>query len=176
MRAPRPLFALIAACLLGSAWSPAAAQPQPALDLAQSHWYAGRPAQALEVLQAALTQQPQQPKLRFALAWMVQEQGDWTRAEALLKALLEEYPDHAEAHNNLAVVLAQRGELDGALLALQRAVALQPGHAQAQENLGDLLLRLAQRAYAKAAQGTASRQLPAKTEQLNGLLRTLPAR
>jgi Flp pilus assembly protein TadD len=108
---------------------------------------------------------------RFTLAWMVQERGDLSRAEALLRALVQDYPDHAEGHNNLAVILAQRGELDAALRGLQLAVQLQPEHAQAQENLGDVLLHLAQRAYGEAAKIKPAAQLRLKTRQLEQILR-----
>ncbi|MBH9554123.1 tetratricopeptide repeat protein [Inhella gelatinilytica] len=173
MRTPRHLFVASFLALGLSVAVPA--QAQVSSEQAQSHWYAGRHELAVALLRAELDKQPQQPKLRFMLAWMLQERGLWADAEALLKQLIEDYPDHAEALNNLAVVLAQRGDLDGALLSLQRAVVLQPSNTQAQENLGDLLLRLAQRAYANAAKGNASRTLPVKADQLNGLLRTLSA-
>jgi Flp pilus assembly protein TadD len=145
---------------------------QSALDQAQTHWYAGRQAQAVETLEVALAAEPRQAKLRFALAWMRQERGELAAGEQLLRGLLEEFPDHAEAHNNLAVILAQRGELDQARLLLERAVQLQPEHAQAQENLGDLLLRLAQRAYLNAAKSSAHAHVQHKLRQLDPLLLT----
>jgi hypothetical protein len=39
-------------------------------------------------------------------------------------------------------------------VALEQALRLQPEHVQAQENLGDVLLRLAARAYERAAEAS----------------------
>ncbi len=147
------------------------AQAQGALEQAQSHWYAGRQTEAVNTLEAALASQPRDAKLRFVLAWMRQEQGQTGSAEQLLRALIEEFPDHGEAQNNLAVILAQRGELDAAQQLLERAVQLHPEHWQAQENLGDLLLRLAQRAYLRAAQSPAPAAVQLKLKLLEPLLR-----
>ncbi|RVT82976.1 tetratricopeptide repeat protein [Inhella crocodyli] len=163
------------AVLLGLwlAATPALAQAPSAnpLDQAQSHWYGGRQAQAIEVLTQAVQADPQQSRWRFTLAWMKQERGDTAGAEALLSRLIEDFPDHAEAHNNLAVIQAARGELDAAHQSLARAVLLNPAHAQAQENLGDVLLRLAQRAYAKAQGLQPQTRLQLKISQLEALTR-----
>jgi Flp pilus assembly protein TadD len=148
----RIVFLLICWLLLPCA---ATAEISP-LDQAQTHWFAGRRDQALDTLETAVRKEPNAARLRFTLAWMRQEQGDLTRAEALLRQLVEDFPDLPEAHNNLAVILAGRGELDAALAVLQRAVQLQPQSSQAQENLGDVFLRLAQRAYTKATQSHGS--------------------
>lgn len=165
---------LLICCLL----LPLAARSQgPAspLDQAQTAWFAGRRAEAIDLLETALRADPHVARWRFTLAWMVQEQGELPRAESLLRGLVEDFPDLAEAHNNLAVILAGRGELDAAQSALERAVLLQPEHAQAQENLGDVLLRLAQRAYAKAAQITPPRAaLSLKLRRVTDWLQTTP--
>jgi tetratricopeptide (TPR) repeat protein len=163
---------LLICCLL---WPIAGKAQGQVLDAAHTHWFAGRQAQALAVLEAALRNEPQQPRWRFAQAWMLQERGELARAEAALRRLIEDFPDLAEAHNNLAVLLAGRGELDAALLSLQRAVELQPDHAQAQENLGDVLLRLAERAYRKATLATPPRAaLSLKLRRLDDWLKTTP--
>lgn len=153
-----------------------AAQPAPnPLDKAQTDWFAGRQQQAIETLEAAIRDDAQVVRWRFALAWMVQERGDIKRAEGLLRALIEDFPDLAEAHNNLAVILAGRGELDAALSSLQRAVTLQPEHLQAQENLGDVLLRLAQRAYTQATRLAPPRAaLQLKLRRVTEWLQTTP--
>lgn len=168
----RAFLLLICWLLLSCA---AKAQSQ-VLDQAQTHWFAGRQAQAIATLEQALRDEPQTARWRFTLAWMLQERGEPQRAEDLLRRLIEDFPDLAEAHNNLAVLLAGRGELDAALAALQRAVRLQPDHAQAQENLGDVLVRLAQRAYAQASHVAPPRAaLSLKVKRLNDwLLSPLP--
>jgi len=159
---------LLLTALVPPAWA-------DALQEAQTHWYAGRPTQALERLEAALRDQSQDARLRFTQAWMLQERGESARAEVLLQQLIEDFPDLAEAHNNLAVLLAARGELEAALEHLQRAVLVQPQHVQAQENLGDLLVRLAQRAYSRAAQGGVPRTaLTLKLQRLNDWIQRAP--
>lgn len=166
---------LLLICCLLLPISASSQVPAAPLDAAQTHWFAGRRAEAIEVLESALRSEPHVARWRFTLAWMVQEQGDLTRAESLLRQLVEEFPDLAEAHNNLAVILAGRGDLDAAQAALERAVLLQPEHAQAQENLGDVLLRLAQRAYAKAAQISPPRAaLSLKLRRVTDWLQTTP--
>ena len=141
------------------------------LDQAQTHWYAGRQQQALDVLTQAITADPQQSRWRFTLAWMRLDRGETSEAEAVLSRLVEDFPDYAEAHNNLAVILAGRGDLDAAQHSLARAVLLNPDHAQAQENLGDVLLRLAQRAYNKAQGLQPQARLQLKISQLDALMR-----
>ncbi len=150
---PRPLllqrFAplLLAAGLCLSAPAHAAGE----LERAQQQWLQGHQAEAKKALETALGEDPNNARMRFALALMRMESGETAQAEALLRRLTEDFPDLADPFNNLAVILAGRGEMDAALDALQRAVALQPEHVQAQENLGDVLLQLAARAYAAAA-------------------------
>jgi len=120
------------------------------LEQAQADWLAGKREQALQSVQAALSESPQDARLRFALAVMQMESGRADAAEALLLGLTQDFPDLADPYNNLAVIRAGRGELEGARRALEQALALQPEHVQAQENLGDVLLRLALQAYERA--------------------------
>ncbi len=175
-----PAFAhrlTLAFLLLGTLWmAPTAHAQAPAnpLDVAQTHWFAGRQTQAIEVLQTAVAADANQSRWRFTLAWMRQERGERAAAEALLKRLIEDFPDYAEAHNNLAVIQAAQGDLDGAYNSLTRAVLLQPDQSQAQENLGDVLLRMAQRAYSKANGLQTQARLQAKLTQLDALLRPAP--
>jgi len=144
---PRLLALLLAA---GLSWSdPALAAGE--LEKAQQQWLQGHQAEAKKALESALTEDPNNARMRFALALMRMESGETAQAETLLRRLTEEFPDLADPFNNLAVILAARGEIDAAQEALQRAVSLQPDHVQAQENLGDVLLQLAARAYAVAA-------------------------
>lgn len=142
------LLALLMALGLG-AGAPAHAAGE--LERAQQQWLQGHQADAKKTLEGALVEDPNNARMRFALALMRMESGETSQAETLLRRLTEDFPDLADPFNNLAVILAGRGEVDAALESLQRAVALQPEHVQAQENLGDVLLQLAARAYAVAA-------------------------
>lgn len=173
--APMPRLSLPLVVLSSWLWLalPSAAQTTIGnpIDLAQTHWYAGRQQQALDVLTQAIASDPQQRRWRFTLAWMRQDRGETPEAEALLRRLVEDFPDYAEAHNNLAVIQAGRGDLDDAQQSLARAVLLNPDHAQAQENLGDVLIRLAQRAYNKAQGLQPQARLQLKISQLDALVR-----
>jgi Flp pilus assembly protein TadD len=122
---------------------------------AQRLWLAQRRGEAVAQVEAALKKTPDDLRLRFALGVMAMELGQQARARALFQALTQEHPDLADPHNNLAVLQAAAGDLDGARASLEQALRLQPDHQQAQENLGDVLLRLAARAYERAAQGPA---------------------
>lgn len=146
-KASRPARLLLLATLALLGCGLAAAKD---LDTAQAQWLQGQRQQALQTVQTALSQNPNDAKLRFALAVMQMELGQSADAEAGLVALTQDFPDLADPYNNLAVLHAARGELDQAREALEQAVRLQPDHAQAQENLGDVLLRLAVRAYEQA--------------------------
>lgn len=166
------LILMFSLLLPAFSWAQAAANP---LEKAQTQWFAGRQQEAIETLEAAVRDDGNVVRWRFALAWMTQERGELKRAEELLRRLVEDFPDLAEAHNNLAVILAGRGDLDAAFSALQRAVLLQPEHVQAQENLGDVLLRLAQRAYQNASRLAPPRAaLSLKLKRVNDWIQTTP--
>lgn len=173
LAAPSVLASWVLAALL--VVMPAQAQsPANPLDTAQAHWFAGRQVQAVDTLQAAIAADANQSRWRFTLAWMRQERGERAAAEVLLQRLVEDFPDYAEAHNNLAVIQAGRGDLDAAFASLTRSVLLQPDQNQAQENLGDVLLRMAQRAYAKSNVAQPQSRLQLKLSQLDALLRPVP--
>lgn len=169
--APRPkhpmsmprLFPLLLAAALTA---PASASD---LDQAQALWLQGKRSDAVQRLEQALRQSPNDARLRFSLAVMQMELGQTQAAEAGLRSLTQDFPDLADPFNNLAVIHAARGELEAAQRALEQAVRLQPEHAQAQENLGDVLLRLAARAYGLALKqssgDTAALQLKLRSTQ-----------
>lgn len=143
-----PLATLATAALLAAL----AVGPARADDLAGSQrlWLAGQKAQAIELVEQALTRTPDDLQLRFALGVMRMELGERDKAKAVFTRLTQDFPDLADPFNNLAVLHAAAGELDEAQQALEQALRLQPEHAQAQENLGDVLVRLALRAYQRA--------------------------
>jgi len=144
MRLPLSTLAL----LLALAAVPAARADD--LANAQRLWLAGQKAQAVDVVEQALTHAPDDLQLRFSLGVMRMEMGDRPQALAIFTRLTQDFPDLPDPFNNLAVLRAAAGELDEAKAALEQALRLQPEHAQAQENLGDVLVRLALRAYQRA--------------------------
>jgi len=129
-----------------------AATPAHANDLASAQrlWLAGQKSQAVDMVEQALAQTPDDLQLRFALGVMRMDLGDRAKAQAIFTRLTQDFPDLADPFNNLAVLHAAAGDLDAAKAALEQALRLQPEHAQAQENLGDVLVRLALRAYQRA--------------------------
>lgn len=147
------------------------------LERAQQQWLQGHQADAKKTLESALGEDPNNARMRFALALMRMESGETAQAETLLRRLTEDFPDLPDPFNNLAVILAGRGDLDAALDALQRAVTLQPEHVQAQENLGDVLLQMAARAYGVASRPGPQSSLNAglKLRRTQELLRHLNA-
>jgi Flp pilus assembly protein TadD len=120
------------------------------LEKAQALWMQGQRESAQQMIRTALASNPNDARLRFALATMQMEQGQLAEAERALLALTQDHPDLADPFNNLAVIRAGRGDLEGARDALEQALRLQPEHAAALENLGDVFVRLAARAYERA--------------------------
>ena len=122
----------------------------------------GKPDDALKVLDVALRQNPRDAQLRFLYGVIVAERGRTQEAIDVFQQLTEDFPELPEPYNNLAVMFAAAGDLDKARNALENAVRALPGYALAQENLGDVYLRMAARAYERAAQldprGTAARE------------------
>ncbi|MGM9480898.1 tetratricopeptide repeat protein [Roseateles sp. NT4] len=171
MRLPLPTFLLLAVL---------AAAPARADDLASAQrlWLAGQKTQAVDQIEQALTRQPDDLQLRFALGVMRMELGDRAQAMTIFTRLTQDFPDLADPYNNLAVLHAAAGELDEAKAALEQALLLHPEHAQAQENLGDVLVRLALRAYQRAQKSSvmASDALNTKINRTLALTRELRPR
>lgn len=101
-------------------------------------------------LETALKTQPRDPRLRFAYALVLGEQGKVSDAIDVLTQLSQDFPELPEPYNNLAALYAQQGDLDKARAALENAIRALPGYSLAHENLGDLYLRLAARSYEQA--------------------------
>ena len=112
----------------------------------------GKHADALATLEASLKEFPRDAQLRFLYGVAIGERGRTQDAIDVFQQLTEDFPELPEPYNNLAVMLAAIGELDRARVALENAVRALPGYALAQENLGDVYLRMAARAYERAAQ------------------------
>jgi Flp pilus assembly protein TadD len=111
----------------------------------------GRRDEARVRLDQALREHPRNPQLRFLYGVVLAEARRTEDAIAVFEQLTQDYPELPEPYNNLAVMFAARGELERARAALESAVRALPGYALAHENLGDVHLRLAVRAWERAA-------------------------
>ena len=135
---------------LSPAWSdPRAAST--ALEQARRLYAEGQREAAMKVVDAALQNSPRDAALRFTRAVMLADAGRTEDAMRGFIELTQEFPELPEPHNNLATLHAARGDLDQARAALESAVRALPSYALAWENLGDVHLRIAERAWARAA-------------------------
>lgn len=120
-------------------------------DGAIAAYRAGRPDEALALVERALESDPRNPQLRFLRGVILAERDRTDDAIAAFSGLTEDFPELAEPYNNLAVLHARRGDWDRARQALEQSIRAVPGYALAHENLGDIHLQLAARAYGQAA-------------------------
>jgi len=88
---------------------------------------AGREREALQIVEEALDDAPDDTELLYEAGMLSERVGDLQRMEDYLRALMEIEPDHAHAHNALGYTLAERGErLEEAEALIQRALELSP--------------------------------------------------
>lgn len=112
----------------------------------------GQYPQALEKVDAYLSNKPKDAQGRFLKGLIYTEMNKPTEAIATFTKLTEDYPELPEPYNNLAVLYAQQKQYDKARTALEMAIRTHPSYAIAYENLGDVYAKLASQAYDKALQ------------------------
>ena len=154
--------ALIACGLLAAMFWPgtlAGATVEDALTLIGQERYA----EAQEVLDELLEQEPGAPGARLLLGVLQAREGKFIAAIRIFEDLRSDHPDMFEVHNNLAVLYAGLGRLDDAREALVAALELRPDHV-VYDNLGDVYMRLAQRAYARAQEVRSGGVVPSEDE------------
>ena len=165
------LAATLCALALLAALGPSSARAQglsdpaaaaTALEQARRLFAEGKRNDALSVVDRALERSPRDAALRFTRGVMLSEAGRVDDALQVFIGLTQDFPELPEPHNNLATLYAARGELDKARVALEDAVRALPSYALAHENLGDVYLRMAQRAWARAADLDPRSDAPAK--------------
>lgn len=105
---------------------------------------------ALDGLDAILTEQPNDVEARLLKGVVYARLGRLDEAIVLFVTLTQEYPDLPEPHNNLAVLYAEQERFDDAREALIKAIKLQPAYDTAHENLGDVYTKLASISYRRA--------------------------
>jgi tetratricopeptide (TPR) repeat protein len=113
---------------------------------------AGQTAAALQRVERALLDKPKDAQLRFLRGLLLAESRRNAEAIEVLQGLTQDYPDLPEPYNNLAALYAAAGDPERARVALEQSLRANPDFATAHENLGDVLLMLASRSYARAAQ------------------------
>lgn len=109
----------------------------------------GRYAEAREILEPMLRQQPDSPEVRLLHGVLEARQGNLADAVVVFEGLRTDHPTMFEAHNNLAVLYARVGRLDDARDALVAASELRSDPV-VYANLGDVYMKLAERAYKRA--------------------------
>ena len=112
----------------------------------------GRRAEALDRVNAFLTQHPKDARARFLKGVILTEQNKTDEAIKVFTELTQDYPELPEPYNNLAVLYASQGDYQRARKALETAIRTHPSYAVAHENLGDIYATLASQAYDKALQ------------------------
>ncbi|MFO1220985.1 MAG: tetratricopeptide repeat protein [Burkholderiaceae bacterium] len=113
----------------------------------------GDTAAALRKADEAIAQRPRDAALRFQRAVMLSELKRTAEAVDALTRMTEDFPELPEPYNNLAVLHAASGQIDRARELLETALRHDPSYFTAHENLGDIYVRLALRAYERAAAG-----------------------
>jgi Flp pilus assembly protein TadD len=102
----------------------------------------GHHADAFAVLQAGLTEHPDQPDLLYETAMLAERAGKPDIAERHLRRLVEIKPDHAHAYNALGYSLADRNErLDEAQALIDKALQLAPDDPFILDSKGWVLFR-----------------------------------
>ena len=126
-----------------------AATAEDPIERVVSYYAEGRYSEARAALEPLLKRNPKAPRLRLIHGILRAREGKTAVAIALLESLRDDRPDMFEVYNNLAVLYASQGRLDAARETLVVALERRPD-AVAYANLGDVLMRLAERAYARA--------------------------
>lgn len=94
--------------------------------------------QAIRVLQAGLTQDPEGAMLHEFLGSAYLMRGDVARAIGQLRHSIARRPERSSARHNLAIALQRSGDTAGAIEELQRLVQLDADFVQAWASLGEL--------------------------------------
>jgi tetratricopeptide (TPR) repeat protein len=126
--------------------------PQEAREVEQP-FRSGETGQALRKADEAITLRPRDAAMRFLRAVMLSESKRTAEAIDALTRMTEDFPELPEPYNNLAVLHAAQGQIDRARELLETALRHDPTYLTAHETLGDIHVRLALRAYERAAPG-----------------------
>jgi tetratricopeptide (TPR) repeat protein len=129
----------------------------------------GLHAQAIQLIQEALTLKPETATYHCNLAEAYRLAGDLGQAAAHCRHALRLQPGNAEAHHNLGLVLQQQGAIDEAVAQFEAALGRKPHWLLPYVNLGSLLQK-AGRLYEASAIYREGLNLCGAVPQLHGSL------
>jgi arylsulfatase A-like enzyme/tetratricopeptide (TPR) repeat protein len=118
-----------------------AVEPGMATQLGSYLAEAGRPADAIALLQPLAAQTPADPDALNALGIAYARAGQNEQSAAVFRRALDENPSNVQALENIGTLEMQRGNLAGAQHALERAVVIDPKSARAHNGLGVVAMR-----------------------------------
>jgi arylsulfatase A-like enzyme/Flp pilus assembly protein TadD len=102
---------------------------------------AGRPADAIALLEPLAAQKPADPDALNALGIAYARAGQEDRSASTFRRALDENPSNVQALENIGTLEIQRGNLPGARQALEQAAAIDPRSARAQNGLGVVAMK-----------------------------------
>lgn len=118
------------------------------LTLALQYHRTGQLAQAEQLYQQVLSQQPHQATALHLLGVIAYQQGQLSMALDYYQRSIALEPNRPAVHNDLGTALRQQGEIEAAIAAYQKAIALQRDYTDAFYNLGNAYLQRQQWAEA----------------------------
>jgi tetratricopeptide (TPR) repeat protein len=112
--------------------------------------HAGKPEEALPLLQTALQAQPKSPEILNNLGLALRDTGHGEEAVVRFRQALEINPAYVEALNNLGNALHGQGQSDAALDCFEKALSQKPDYADALNSMGTMLWSMGRSADARA--------------------------
>jgi len=100
----------------------------------------GRPTEAIDALQRAVTLDGHRPEAEYNLGGLLLNQGETEAAIGWLQSALAARPNIAAAHFFLGSAYVRQGKIDEALAAYRRTLEVDPKHTRAYLALGQTLL------------------------------------
>ena len=117
---------------------------EQAIDLAATHYHAGRLAEAENIYQQILKKYPDQHAALNVLGVIAQQTGKFALAETLFNKAITVEPDVVSALSNLGNLLTETGRLEEAIGYCRKAIDIDSNFEAAQYNLGNALRQLGQ--------------------------------
>jgi tetratricopeptide (TPR) repeat protein len=96
----------------------------------------GKPAEAVDVLSAAMRQNPNNEDVHYDLGLALARQGKVDEAIQQYNEALRIFPSYVEAHNNLGNLLMRAGRTEEGIQHFETALKIMPDYASAHNNLG----------------------------------------